>query len=276
MGAAPLRVLDDSDRRQADRLPRARARGAAADLRAAAAQERQRHHAVVRAGEAVGVARGRARRFPDTEARGVGAARAKRRSAAGGGAARQRLAPRRRAQGSARSVQEEKSSRARVVGEGSRNAARSRQAGLRGEAVGRQASRPGAWRSTVEQEARRATRPPELVRSRTERRRVAQYVLRPATWRSSVEQEARWAACPPELVGSRTERRRVARSTLRPAARRSAARQAIGSIGLATRAKTLAGQTGGQRPAKRSAVADQANGTARAAEAVGRQAWSSG
>ena len=234
MGAAPLRVLDDSDRRQADRLPRARARRAAADLRAAAAQERQRHHAVVRAGEAVGVARGGARRFSDPEACGVGAARAERRSAAGGGAARQRLAPRRRAQGSARSVQEEESSRARVVGEGSRNAARSRQAGLRGEAVGRQASRPGAWRSTVEQEAR------------------------------TVEQEARWAACP-ELVGSRTERRRVARSTLRPAARRSAARQAIGSIGLATRAKALAGQTGGQRPAKRSAMADQANGTARAA-----------
>ena len=44
--AAPLRLLDDSDRRQADGVSRARSRGTAADLQSARAQER-RHRAEV-------------------------------------------------------------------------------------------------------------------------------------------------------------------------------------------------------------------------------------
>ena len=88
LGAAPLRVLDDFDRRQADGLPRARARGTAADLRAAAAQERQRHDAVVCARQAVGIARSGARRFSSPEAGAVRAARAPNRSSRRHGAAR--------------------------------------------------------------------------------------------------------------------------------------------------------------------------------------------
>src|SRR3954464_6108911 len=57
-GAAAPCLLDDSDRQQADGVPRARTRGAAADLGATAAQEHERGDAVVRARQAVGLARG--------------------------------------------------------------------------------------------------------------------------------------------------------------------------------------------------------------------------
>jgi hypothetical protein len=131
LGAAPIRVLDDFNRRQGDGLPFARARGTAADVRAAAAQERQRHDAVVCARQAVGIARSGTRGFSTPEADAIRATRSPEPPSRRGGAARCRLASRRCAQGSQGSIQEKESPRARVVGEGSGDAARSRQARIR-------------------------------------------------------------------------------------------------------------------------------------------------
>ena len=174
--AAAVRLLDDPDRRQADGIPRARARRAPPDLPSAAAEEHQRRDAVVRARTAVGVARGRAGRLSAPQARGVGAVRqtGRRREA------QRRLAARRDAQGSARSLQEEEPARARVVGE--RRPPRPREA------------RPAA-------STRRCRAAPGLVQPSSERRRMAPQAVRTPARR-------------PAMAGQDVGRRAARRSTL--------------------------------------------------------------
>ena len=90
--ATAPRLLDDHPRREADRVPRPHAGGAAADVQAAGGAARRHPDEVVRARPAVGLARGGAR----------GRHRAAR---SGRRAARTDLAARRRARGSARALQ---------------------------------------------------------------------------------------------------------------------------------------------------------------------------
>ena len=105
--AASLRLLDDFNRRATDGVSGARAGRTAAKPGAAAAQEQPRHDALVRAGQAVGVARSRA--SATSSSSGAPPRARSPRPPAGRRAARRRLAARRHPQGSARSVQEKES-----------------------------------------------------------------------------------------------------------------------------------------------------------------------
>jgi len=189
---------------------------------------------MVRAREAVGIARGGAGGLPAAAARGPRAARSPR-SSSRGGTAGERLASRRHAQGSARSVQEEKPPRARVVRKGSRDAARPGQTGLQ------------------------AACRPTLVRfSRRRRWEAAPGVAR---------QTRRPAEARPEAGAFRIRRQAtVDRETARQAG--SAARRSA-MDGKTARRSPVARRA---FTAKRSAVADETDRTSCAAEAVGRKA----
>ena len=149
----------------------------------------------------MGVPRCGARRLSTAAAGGHGASRTERRRP-GSGKTRERLASRRLAQGSARSLQEEESSRARVV----RERAEPSQT-TRSQTVEREARAPE--RSAVADETHRASRAAETVDRKAIRRfgMVWKTFRRLASPGSAVAQQAGWWRRPKRRSRTRRQTR---------------------------------------------------------------------